>query len=137
MSIVGATNKTYQAKTAGTYRVIVTSAIGCTAISKSTVLTVQPCARESNANLSFNTEFKINIYPNPTNDGFFIENLSFGSGMVYFRILDLSGRIIESDQVDLIHTAFRFGETLAPGIYILEAEMEGERKNFRIEKMEN
>ena len=134
VNIVGATNIAYGATKAGAYRVLVTNAIGCSAISKATTVTVNTCARESNGNLVGERELEITIYPNPTNDAFFIENLSQSSEKAYFKIHDLSGRIIESGQIDFSNGVGRFGEKLATGIYIFEAESDGGKKIFMIDK---
>lgn len=59
-------------------------------------------------------EHRINIYPNPTTDGVFVNS----TVIEYYEIYDLSGRLIEKDKLN-VSTLFISMKQLAPSLYHL------------------
>ena len=105
----GATSVSYMAKSAGTYKVRVRDANGCTQVSSGVVVTI-PCRSEPE-----NKE-PLEVYPNPVNGRMFVEYP--GEMNSPFIILDSQGRTVTNgyllnglNEVDL--------SDLSDGIYFL------------------
>jgi hypothetical protein len=114
-NISNATTHKYYAKTAGSYKVKVTNANGCTAISNTVTVTV-PC-REAMESAESNTGLHILAYPNPSEDNFIFE-MQAGevNKEIRLEIFDISGRLVRSE--DKLQLPFTMdAESLQAGIY--------------------
>ena len=135
-NIAGATQRIFQAKVAGAYRVIVTNTMGCSAIAKSTTVTVNNCARVyTTGDEPGVVDLKFNIYPNPSMNSFTIENLSEVKTPVVFEIQDISGRVIKKGIIDFSEGNYHLGDDLLPGMYLFRVDAAGVRRTYRIEKI--
>jgi hypothetical protein len=74
----------------------------------------------------------LNVWPNPTQTEFKMFNGLNQTLMV--RISDMSGRTIELIEHVKTGETIVFGNTLAPGFYLIEAKGEGYRKVFKVAK---
>jgi len=116
-TIAGATSGKYNAKTAGTYKVKVTSANGCTNLSAGVSVTV-PC-REEQDGMEIRNDLQAAVYPNPAPGEMNILLSDAFSGECRITVTDSRGQIISrmttrEKQLKLDNSK------LAPGVYFLE-----------------
>ncbi|MGB3077199.1 MAG: SBBP repeat-containing protein [Chitinophagales bacterium] len=123
--IAGATNISYMAKVAGTFKVVVTNNSGCSNTSKGTK--VQIICKEGNL---LSTPF---IAPNPFANTFNIQ-LPEGS-LADIRIYNVLGQQME--QYDHVTGTLSLGEKLLPGTYLIEVNSGAERNIYKLVKSEN
>ncbi|MEO5572244.1 MAG: LamG-like jellyroll fold domain-containing protein [Bacteroidia bacterium] len=113
-NIAGATSKNYTATLAGTYKVKVTNANGCTKLSSGVTVTV-PC-REENENAA-ESVFDIKVYPNPSSGDFVFELSNSINEKISIVVYDVIGNKILTESV----TTQKFticGNQLSTGIYM-------------------
>ena len=111
-NISGATNQTYNASTAGKFKVIVTNVAGCTKASPVTTINIT-CKEESEIG-----GYGFMVFPNPSSDQFVIQ---FGDDREYaIRITDLLGRTV--DEFPRVKTELVFGKEFHDGIYFVEVK---------------
>ena len=135
--IAGATNQTYTATTAGSYRVVVTNTNGCQKLSGAK--TVTGCRIESiDQNEAI---FDFSIQPNP-NEGTF--NISFNSSdweedNLNVEIFNTLGQLIYSEKIEVTENMdvikFSLGETVSDGMYLIKLSSinRSVTKNFIVE----
>ncbi len=112
-NIAGATKTSYTAKTAGSYRVVITkTTTGCSKNSPITKVVVSSCLISSNNN---NT---IKVFPNPSSRDFHISMPSYKNNNQYsLSVFDGSGNLIGNKKI--ASNNFSFGSELKPGIYLI------------------
>jgi hypothetical protein len=79
------------------------------------------------------TELNAKIFPNPSTNVF---NLTFSGGTkekLDVTVMDVSGRTVKSYKVDPIGT-FRFGDSLRPGIYMIQVKQGQSNRIFKVIK---
>ncbi len=136
-NISGATMIKYVAKTSGSYRVRVANAMGCTATSSTSVVTVNTCLNRVATvydHVKYTEVLNLYIYPNPSSAYFTIENTGSASEAVYFDIIDMSGRLLQSGKMDFSNGSYQLENSLPAGIYILRVDAEGLKKSYRLVK---
>ncbi len=113
-NISGATLISYKAKTAGTYKVVVTKTNGCSKTSNGTLITVN-CRSGMEGD---DTE----VFPNPTDGKVTLRFTSSGNQAGYIIITDVTGREVMVEQVTLNEGQNEFHANLAMlvnGVYLL------------------
>ena len=118
----GATNMLYTATSKGTYRVIVTSADGCSKTSGGIKVT-SSCKTE--LLLAKEVSSELLVYPNPA-DRFIMVELSVfdeSSGSAVIELTDLLGRVVQSVKVpfsgNLLQYQLPLDAAIADGNYVL------------------
>jgi hypothetical protein len=87
-NLVSATNSTYYASLASTYRVVVRTSAGCADTSNSVVVTVRLC----NAISGLEYENSVLVYPNPANDELLIQSDLFTADNISLSVFDVTGK---------------------------------------------
>lgn len=124
-TIVGATNISYTAKTAGTYKVTITNSNGCSNTSKGAKVKI--VCKEGTI-----TATPL-IAPNPFANTF---TLQLAPGAVAdIRITNMLGQQIR--QYAGVSGILTAGEDLLPGTYLLQVIEEGRRSTYKLVKTEN
>lgn len=118
------------ANTVNNYTVTVTDANGC---SNSDVITItfSTCVGDKEEEMNN----YITIYPNPNNGIFFVDVMT-SSNYVEFSLVDLTGKIIYTENVqsgNIYHKQLDL-ESQPAGIYMLHIKTGNESKTFRISK---
>lgn len=138
--IPGAINSNYTALVAGTYKIQVTNATGCSKISAGTVVSV-PC-KETNIKFT-SSDFEVEIYPNPSNNFFNFSlvfhdfNKSDEKNNVYSNtiiVTDVMGRIMYAEN-DLRSNFSISGNKFPSGIYTATIKNASGEVNKRIVKI--
>jgi hypothetical protein len=125
--IAGATNATYSATTAGTYKCIVTiTATGCSKTSAGSGVTINCLlAGGVNADQAIRNKGDAMLYPNPSSNHFSINTAQLDPKSV-ICIYDLSGRLYESHAVN--GGTMQVGALLPKGVYVLKIVVDNETK---------
>ncbi len=63
--------------------------------------------------------FDWNIYPNPTNAEFIVEFYQHGSPAI-FKVFDINGRLMHSQEINANKKQINVGSTLPPGFYVCQ-----------------
>ncbi len=113
--INGAKSQSFIAKTAGTYKVIVTNNSGCKKSSSGVVVSV-PC-REGEEPPSQAGELSASAWPNPFTGTFTLYAQSNAERM-HITVTDLSGRLV-LEQDAFTNQEIQLGELLDPGCYMV------------------
>lgn len=123
-NVAGATNRTYQPTSSGTYKVTITDVNGCTKRSAVGVsVTVNNC-RESEY-----TEPEVHslvIYPNPASGTFYLQTSLFRQAEPYYQleIFNPMGQLVLSERIvvpaESSELRIDLSGTLADGIYLLQ-----------------
>ncbi len=132
-----ATN-TFNNLKAGSYRVYVNDANGCsgysilvtvgqTSGSCFTARAVLPEIQPSNSNL------KVSITPNPSSRQFTLQVNSTRKESVQIRVMDVNGRTVHTIK-GISEKIYRFGEQFAPGLYMIEVRQGEEVKTLKAVK---
>lgn len=95
-TISGATANKYYAKTAGTYKVKVTNATGCTKLSTGVGVSV-PC--RDGEQFPVVADLNIQVFPNPSSGEFTFHFVDAGNEERIIRIVDVTGKLILEKQV--------------------------------------
>lgn len=115
VTIAGATNQTYIAKVAGSYRVKVTSAALCMNTSKAKVVTIN-CKNSLADDASL--ELTAEASPNPSSSQFMITCKSGAAGPVSLNVYDMAGRLCNANRLIFPGEQTLLGAELAPGVYM-------------------
>jgi len=129
-TIAGAVNRKYTAKVAGSYKVKVTNATGCTKLSTAQSVSV-PC-REGEITAGEN-QFDVHVYPNPSSGEFTFEAFNTSEQKTVVDIYDAIGKKILSG---VFHDSFFkiSNSTLVPGVYSAVITNGKERKMVKVIK---
>jgi len=114
-TIGGAVSSSYTAKTAGSYKAVVTSSAGCSKTSASLTVSV-PC-RISGTHVL--TGASVAVYPNPAIHSFTVQLDEGSDEPVYGDVFDISGKKVEAFTFNG-NESFSFGSTLISGTYLLK-----------------
>jgi hypothetical protein len=129
-NISSATLQSYTAKTAGTYRVVVTNASGCTK-SSATKKVVVNC-KTGDSDISNLEDNAISIYPNPVNGPFTVEfnNESADNGTAQIEIINAIGEAVFSCSEPFtdgtLNKQIDLGDKSAKGLYMIKIVLNGE-----------
>ncbi len=130
-NISGATNISYTATTAGTYKVVVTKTNGCSKTSNGKVVTINCKTGEEYSN-----SLNMGVYPNPTQNHL---TVTFESEYAYslLKVLDVTGKVIS--QLELKGEEGGFEDELdvsflSPGVYMLQVTSGDRQSNIRFIK---
>ncbi len=122
--LAGATNQIYFATTTGNYKVMVTTAAGCSKMSPA--LSIINACKEG-------FEYEVNnfeVNPNPNNGNFEI-SASFSNqdhGVCEIQIRNILGEIIYSTEFSStpeLNTSIQLSKTIPPGIYLISLNLNG------------
>lgn len=134
VDIAGATVQTYNATSAGAYRVKQT-ANGCTKSSPATSVIVN--CRLASVN-NYESDYKdANVYPNPFSDVYYIELNSIESIVYSLVVTDIAGRIIRSEEIIVKEGLNKFQQNLSaarPGVYFMRLLNGKEDYQFKLIK---
>ncbi|MBA3648446.1 MAG: SBBP repeat-containing protein [Chitinophagales bacterium] len=130
--ISGATNISYTAKTAGTYKVTVTNSNGCSATSSGKKVQIV-CKGE---NLSSQDElFNITASPNPSSNYFTVKFTNNGNTSVTLDVFNLIGQNI-FHLSGVSETELNVGKDWKAGIYLVKINNGTEERELRLIKSE-
>ena len=121
---------------ANQYRIYVYDANGCRGNS-SLVFITQPTtacfgsfAKETVAASGPNTGLAVALSPNPTSSQFVLTTHNISNKVVTIRVIDVNGKTQFATKGQTEQT-FRFGSSLAPGIYLVEVRQGDEVKTLK------
>jgi hypothetical protein len=129
-NIAGATNINYTAKTAGTYKAVVTDSYACSKTSNAKTVVVN-CKMEA----ALNDEWDAEVYPNPSNNDFTLTVDNSNDENISLKIYNVIGEstIITGDFKT--NNTITFGENLPAGIYFLEIQKGNKTQKIKIVKI--
>ena len=133
VNIAGATKKSYTAKTAASYRAVVTNSSNCSKTSNAIKVSIV-CRQQENDASNSN---EIIAFPNPTSDKITVEGNLKNSGRVDITVLNLLGEVMVKQELNVQSNYLSTTLDLADfsnGIYVIQVVSEGEEKYFRIVK---
>lgn len=88
---------------------------------------------ENTSDLSKNSNvFNVAVYPNPARNQFFVKTSDTIGGEKSFKLFDLSGKLIKTEQMFVNPYLVKLGSKLSLGIYIYQVENNGFVKSGRI-----
>lgn len=123
VNINGATGQHYTAKTAGTYKVIVTNtATQCAAISSGIAVTVN--CRQAGAG----GDLTVLSAPNPFTDEITFSFENYAAEKLTLEIYSLSGQLLFKNETQQPENGIKAGHDLSPGIYLVKIS-QGDRTN--------
>ena len=132
-NISGATNTSYLAKKAGTYRVVITNLNGCTKSSNKLTVTV-PCREEEAGDISQRESFR--AYPNPASAVTTIEMNLLNPETISIKLLDVTGKLIAdiaNGYVEEGKHEFNFDVSgLERGMYFICINSEGRARTIKL-----
>jgi hypothetical protein len=123
--INGATGPVYTASNFGKYKCVVTNQYGCARGSNQ--ITVNIVCRDGESPASQND---IQIYPNPSNGEFYIDNPS-GNSPYNFTLLDNMGRVVDEGDVIMEGTSYKISG-LSSGMYMLILRSDAGTQTHRV-----
>ena len=85
---------------------------------------------------SSNTSLSISLSPNPSNSYFTLRVKATEQGAIEIRVIDVNGKSLFTAK-GMAEQAFRFGESFAPGVYMIEVRQGDEVKTVKAVKMRN
>ena len=135
IDIAGASNQTYNATTAGNYRVKQT-ANGCTKTSPATSVVIN--CRMASTSTEINNSDNVLVYPNPVNDLYFIEVNSTESSSYNLMVTDIAGRIIGSKNISVNEGLNKLTEDLSkakPGVYFIR--LKNDKNDYQLKLIRN
>ncbi len=128
-NISGATSISHTAKTAGTYKVIVTnSTTGCAAISSGLSVTVN-CKISGTGG-----DFHVLVVPNPFTYDFLVTFENFSQDPLLGEVYSMTGQLLSSQVIPDPQNGFRTGQDLPAGIYLLKIRQGTETRNMSLVK---
>ena len=80
----------------------------------------------------YNNSFNVVVYPNPARDKFFIKTSDTISDDNIFRLFDMSGKLLHTEQILVNPFLFKLGTKLSAGVYLYQLEVKGGIKSGRI-----
>ncbi len=121
------TSTTFNGLVAGTYRVYVRDNNGCLTSILVTVsennVTCPPIAVQEKLIVKADpikpSTFEVSLVPNPSNDRFTVVTKTAGTEVVSLKVVDLNGKNVYVTK-GFPQQQFKFGEQLAPGMYLIE-----------------
>ena len=129
----------YTGLTTGTYYGYAKNAGGCTG--RSTPIVLSPAtgcstfARMASTNANNGKQsFEVSLSPNPSSNRFTLLVHSTKNEAVQLRVMDVNGKVVYTAK-GLPEQAFRFGESFANGIYMVEIRQGEEVKTVKAVKM--
>lgn len=134
-NISGATSISYTAKTAGTYRVVVSNASGCTK-SSATRKVVINCKTDESAISDLTSA--LNVYPNPANGPFNLElvNDNLDNGTAHIEVMNVLGENVYTGDVLFENGIFNknidLGQKATRGIYMIKVRLNSEVYTSRL-----
>jgi len=78
-------------------------------------------------------DFSVKVQPNPSTSNFAIKVKSTDNDKIIIQLLDVSGRILQSQNINANET-IQFGSELKPGVYVLEVKQGKKRSVERLIK---
>ncbi len=129
---------------AGSYRIFVNDANGCTGYSivvvvgnvSTTCPSIIPIAKATDkpAIAEGNKVMQVSIYPNPSNNQFTVVAHTNKKEAVHVRVLDINGRTVYQ-QKGLAEQSFKFGAALISGMYLVEVRQGDEMQTVKAMKI--
>ena len=113
-NIAGAVASTYYAKSSGGYKVVVTNTNGCTKTSNIINVTAITCKQDGSPQIGMNIEAKPNPFSIQTELHF--SNISEES---ILHIVDITGKVVISENISPGIESYTFGAELMPGVYTI------------------
>jgi hypothetical protein len=134
-NITGATINKYYAKTAGSYKVKVTNANGCTAISNTVTVTV-PCRNgDMPVEAVSENDFGVEVFPNPSRESFILKIDGIAETEYSVRIYDITGREVHAEVIKSSSREFKISG-MNPGVYFAAVSGRQSQRMVRISKIE-
>lgn len=128
--ITGAVSSLYTAKTAGFYKVGVTSQFGCYKESSGITVSV-PCREDG----SFTWENAVSVFPNPSSNGFEVSiQVNSQEQLLSIVCLDLQGREVSFTWTPISENRYLL-DGLSAGVYLLRVNGENINTTKRIIKL--
>jgi len=129
--IAGATNISYTAKAAGTYKVVVTNSYGCS--KTSTGKTVQIVCKSGESSLAGQDYFNVIASPNPTPNLFSIQLQSSSTDGIVIDVINVLGEVVYH-ATGTYSGIISFGNNLPSGIYIANFSQGNNKKSIMLVK---
>ncbi|HNP23953.1 MAG TPA: MopE-related protein [Panacibacter sp.] len=125
VNIAGATNRSYVAKTTGSYSVAVTNLYNCVTVSAKKQVTSScfTAAIQEELNRATSDKERCLVYPNPASDQIRIHLVVKKASIVQFSVFNVTGQLLLSSQESAIEGSNEYHlkiTSLSPGIYYLE-----------------
>ena len=79
-------------------------------------------------------ELNVQAAPNPSSNYFTVSTQSRNTQMLQVKVVDISGRIIETRSNITANSRFKLGQRYLPGIYIIEVVQNNKRKHVKVIK---
>ncbi len=126
---------------AGSYRVYVNDANNCSGFSILTTVgqaspscVISTFAKvEKNVLETTNAGWQLSLSPNPTTNNFTLNVRSSRQESIKLRVIDINGRPLYINK-GLPQQTYRFGESFAPGVYLVEVRQGDEVKTVKVIK---
>src|SRR4051812_16689498 len=100
--------------------------MGCNATSSNVVVTVNNCSTrltdDMNEEEAITDDINFKVYPNPFGDVLNVVAEMETDEIFFYQVLDMSGRLIHSGEVDALNNSIPMDEIKSSGIYILSLE---------------
>ena len=136
-----ATN-TFSNLKAGSYRIFVNDANNCSGYSiLTTVGQTSPTCTVSTRNMAAKTDIAatqqglaVQLSPNPSNSYFTLRVKATNQEAVQVRVIDVNGKSLFTAK-GMAEQTFRFGESFAPGVYMVEVREGNEVKTLKAVKV--
>ena len=136
------TNNTFSNMAAGSYRIYVNDANGCSGYSiLTTVGRTSTTCIIATRNMAAKTDIAatqqslaVQLSPNPSNSYFTLRVKATEQGAIEIRVIDVNGKSLFTAK-GMAEQAFRFGESFAPGVYMKEVRQGDEVKTVKAVKM--
>ncbi|MCY7410743.1 MAG: SBBP repeat-containing protein [Chitinophagales bacterium] len=131
--LAGETNNSYTAKTAGTFKVTVTTDKGCSKTSTGKSVTIV-CKNEDAISIN-ESEFSIFASPNPSATSFNIEFISGSTDAIYVEVFNVLGEKVYTAK-PIVNKSLSLGNELPSGVYILKALQGNQQKEIKLIKQD-
>jgi len=140
-SMAGAANDTLFAKKTGYYKVIATNLQGCTATSAGRYVSASNCVgfnlqvtENSRLEHDQSSQMVVHAWPNPFS-AMLTTDLQGNSEDVYYRVLDVTGRVVSDGMIPAgLNQFFFHGENWAAGTYLLHLADGRQQQTIRLHK---
>jgi len=120
--LLGANQNSLEVKEAGNYALQI-SKFGCTTISRTLTISVEPILSVGEGI----SDFDIEVFPNPTEEKLFISIPVFINTPIELKMMDISGKLIESFSISTLNGGFIDLKSLQAGVYLLVLEAKDKR----------
>lgn len=128
VNISGATSINYTAKTAGSYKVVITKTNGCSKTSSGKTITVNCRTTGTSSAEALN---QMQVFPNPSTGEFTvsIDDAEAANGMATIQLINVVGKVIYTSRVEFedgrLKEKIQLGNDVAKGLYLLRTELNG------------